>query len=83
MNLFSESILCIIFYNLLNSHLQIDSYSDAQKASCDEQNCNFFVDVIYLKLLTWKKIPLERGNDKRIIVVNWHKHLEFPNKHEV
>lgn len=65
MNLFSDSILGIIFYNLLNSRLQIDSYSDAQKASCDEQNCNFFVDVIYLKLLIWKKIPLERGKDKK------------------
>lgn len=30
-----------------------------------------------------KKIPLERGNDKKIIVVNWHKHAEYPNEYEI
>lgn len=51
MNLSSDSVLC----NPLNSSLPLDSYSEVEKEIRDEEDSNFFVDAIYLKLLPWKK----------------------------
>lgn len=77
MNLSSDSVLC----NPLNSSLPFDSYSEVQKEIWDEQDVNFFVDVIYLKLLIGKK-PLKRETTKKT-AVGRQKHIEYPNACEI